>query len=122
MLKKILYIEDDPDILEIVAFIFKETNYEFISYRQATGALEFVTSKQPDLILLDMIFPDGTGEEILASLQSHTATASIPVIFITGRCSPLELDAFKKLGPKGIISKPFDPLTLVKTIEGIYNS
>lgn len=117
MLKKILYVEDDPDIMEIVTFIFDDSKYDFVPYTKAEGLAEFAASESPDLILLDMILGDGTGQEVFEQLK-----ASTPVIFVTGKCSPEELAELKKLGPKGIIPKPFDPLTLIKTIEGIYNS
>lgn len=80
----------------------------------ASGAetLETAPSWQPDLILLDVMMPDMDGPTVFAHLQEQADTKDIPVIFITARTQPHEVGRFLALGARGVLSKPFDPMTL----------
>jgi CheY-like chemotaxis protein len=111
--KKILFVDDDPDIQEIVAFILEEENIELIKAVSAPPVAK-IAEVQPDLILLDEWLPDQTGSALCAELKKTRRTAHIPVILISAVCGlgtiadQCHADAF--------INKPFDLSDLTRVI------
>ena len=83
-------------------------------------ALTKVRSFAPDVILLDVMMPEMDGPATLQALRSSPATAAIPVIFMTAKVQAHEVDRYKVLGALGVISKPFDPMTLADVVRSIW--
>ena len=82
---------------------------------EASGGLEglaLARQERPDAILLDVMMPGMDGRAVLLALSADPMTAAIPVIFITASVEPDAMSALKALGAKGVIAKPFDPMTL----------
>jgi DNA-binding response OmpR family regulator len=71
----------------------------------------------PDLILLDVMMPNMDGPTTLTHLRQNPRTADIPVVFMTARAQPRELEHFVSLGAEGVIAKPFDPMTLAASVR-----
>ena len=114
--KQILVIDDDNDIQEVTRLSLELTENWIVlgANGGAAGAL-LALSAAPDAILLDVMMPDMDGPSTLRLLQQQRAT--IPVIFLTAKAQPADRQKFMQLGVKGIISKPFDPLTLGSQIR-----
>jgi len=110
---RILHVEDEPDIREIVDMSLA-LNPEFEVRACASGAeaLAVASEWSPALILLDVIMPGMDGPATLAQLRRKPETADIPVLFMTARAQAREIEHFIALGAQGVISKPFDPMTL----------
>ena len=83
-------------------------------------ALAAVSVWKPDLILLDVMMPDMDGPTTFQKLKTLPATSSIPVIFMTAKVQPKEIESYKALGAIDVIAKPFDPMTLADTIKSIW--
>ena len=83
-------------------------------------ALAAVSVWKPDLILLDVMMPDMDGPTTFQKLQTLPETSSIPVIFMTAKVQPKEIESYKALGAIDVIAKPFDPMTLADTIKSIW--
>ena len=83
-------------------------------------ALAAVSVWKPDLILLDMMMPDMDGPTTFQKLKTLPETSSIPVIFMTAKVQPKEIESYKALGAIDVIAKPFDPMTLADTIKSIW--
>ena len=115
----ILYVDDEADIRE-VAQMALELDPEFEVRTCASGREALLASAQwqPDLILLDVMMPEMDGPATLRALRSAPATASIPIVFITARSQAAEVEALVKMGARGVISKPFDPMTLAARVSG----
>jgi two-component system OmpR family response regulator len=75
---------------------------------------------KPELILLDAMMPRMSGLEVLQELQKSPDTANIPVIFMTSKVKPSELEAFTAAGAIGVITKPFDPVELPDQIKDLW--
>ncbi len=122
-LTRILYVEDDPDI-QAVAQLALEAIGGFTVYLSDSGAdgLETAVREQPDLILLDVMMPGMDGPTTLASLRADPELMDIPVIFVTAKVQPAEVEHFTSLGALGVIAKPFDPMTLAGVVTELWAS
>ena len=120
-LKKILYAEDDPDILEIATMAL-ETIGKFTveSYTSGNGALEAAPRFQPDLILLDVMMPGIDGPGVLKALRRLPGLDMTPVVFMTAKAMQDEVERFKNMGAMDVITKPFDPVVLCDKILEIW--
>jgi two-component system OmpR family response regulator len=115
---RILHVDDEPDIREIVELSLS-LNPDFQVRACASGdeALTAAAEWSPELILLDVMMPRMDGPTTLSCLRKNQRTADIPVFFMTARAQPREVEQFIALGAQGVISKPFDPMTLAFTVR-----
>lgn len=120
MVEHVLLVDDDPRIRKIAQIALQGVAHWQVSLA-ASGfeALEAAARDRPDVILLDVMMPEMDGPTTLARLKESEQTASIPVIFFTAKVQKHELDSYLALGAAGIISKPFDPMTLPQEITDI---
>lgn len=118
---KILHVEDEPDIREITAISL--ANDPDIELRQASSGVEaleiLADGPMPDIILLDVVMPGIDGPSLLARVRTLPGHEHTPVIFMTARTQPQERGRYIALGAIGVVSKPFDPLTLGQQIRDI---
>lgn len=122
-LSRITYVEDEPDIRE-VAQIALETLGGFTLDICSNGAeaLEKAPAFRPDLILLDVMMPDMDGIETFKRLKSLPQLRDTPVIFMTAKAQVHEVASYETLGATGIITKPFDPISLSDEIQSIWEN
>ena len=115
---RILHVDDEPDIREIVDMSLS-LNPDFQVRACASGdeALTAAAEWSPALILLDVVMPRMDGPTTLSCLRENPKTSGIPVLFMTARAQPREVEQFIALGAQGVISKPFDPMTLALTVR-----
>ena len=121
-LQRVMMIEDDLDI-QAVAQLALETLGGFTVELCSRGheALEKAPGFGPDLILLDVMMPGMDGPTTLEHLRALPQTARVPVVFMTAKVMPHEIDHYKTLGALDVIRKPFDPMTLSSTLNTIWN-
>jgi CheY-like chemotaxis protein len=120
--RRILFVEDELDI-QAVARLALEAVGGFTVEICTSGkeAIEKAPAFAPDLVLLDVMMPEMDGPETLAALRRLEQTATTPVIFITARVQPHEVEEYRALGALDVIAKPFDPMQLSSTINAIWN-
>ena len=116
---RILSIEDDVDLQQIVAYALRKKNWEVLYAYDGKDGLAQATALKPDLILLDMMLPGLNGVEVIKQLKDNEGTKAIPVIVMTAYPSDTHfmIDAVKALGAVEYIAKPVHIDELVKTIE-----
>ena len=115
----VLYVDDDPDIREIVALSLS-LDPGFQVHTAGSGRLALDLLDQgltPDVILTDVMMPDLDGPATLAAVRERPPLDQTPVIFITARALESERDRFLALGAHGVISKPFDPVALARQVR-----
>ncbi len=119
-LKKIMLVEDEPDIQMIVKMVLE--NGGFVVEVCGTGmeALQKVLAFSPDLILLDMMMPGMDGITTLKKLRKIPEASELPVIFMTAKVQKKEMEQYKIFGAMDVITKPFDPMLLVSTLKEIW--
>lgn len=120
-LTRILYVEDDPDI-QAIAMMVLETIHGFVMESCSSGAeaLAKAVIFAPDLILLDVMMPGMDGPETLKGLRTFPELAATPVVFMTAKVQPQEVEGYLNLGAVGVIAKPFDPMTLAQELRAIW--
>jgi CheY-like chemotaxis protein len=115
---RVLHIDDEPDILDIVsASLGLDPEIDVRDCGSGADGLVTADEWRPDLILLDVMMPDMDGPATLAHLRANPRTAGIPVVFMTARAQKQDLAHFKSLGSAGVITKPFDPMTLAASVR-----
>jgi CheY-like chemotaxis protein len=119
-IQKILLVDDDKNI-QLIAQMGLEDRPDWTVVVASSGpeALEKFTKEKPDLILLDMMMPGMDGKTTFAKLQELGNGCKVPVIFMTAKVQTHELQSYLDLGVAGVISKPFDPMTLSEEICAI---
>jgi CheY-like chemotaxis protein len=122
-LRTILYVEDDPDIQEVVTMALEVVGGFQVSVASSgREALVTVAGSIPDLILLDVMMPDMDGPTTLAHLRERPELADVPVVFITAKVQATEIEYFKSLGAVDVIAKPFDPVALAGQVQAIWDT
>jgi two-component system OmpR family response regulator len=115
----ILYVDDEPDIRMIVQMALN-LNPRLSTRTASSGeeALGMVIGEgwRPDLIMVDVMMPGLTGPDVLAELRANADTAGIPVIFMTARARPPDIEAYLAQGARAVIVKPFDPMSLADQV------
>lgn len=119
MRKKILVVDDDADLVELVSFNLKQAGYAVGTAGNGVEALKNARSLMPDLILLDVMMPELDGFAVCEILRRDPATASIPIIMLTALSSELGRMAGLGSGATDFLSKPFSPRLLVERIENL---
>ena len=122
MAHKILLIDDDKGIVEVIRKVLEEVKYEIVTAYDGKEGLEKVKSDKPDLIVLDIRMPSMNGYEFMRALRAHNLNENepmIPVIMLTAKEEMEEI--FKLEGAKGYLVKPVDPSNLVRKIQECLN-
>ena len=120
-LRRILLVEDDPDLRVIASFALRRGGFDFEVCGDGREALEKAPLFRPDLILLDVMLPFLDGPGILRELRRDPAFAATQVIFMTARAYPEEIAEYRSLGCIDVIVKPFDPMALAETIQALWD-
>ncbi|MEO5907214.1 MAG: response regulator [Saprospiraceae bacterium] len=117
MKNKILIIEDNRDVRENISEILSLSGYEPLTASNGKEGVEVALSAQPDLILCDIMMPELDGYGVLRILSKNHSSASIPFIFLTAKTEMTDMRRGMTLGADDYITKPFDDVELLDTIE-----
>lgn len=122
VLERILHVEDDPSI-RAVARIALETvgGLAVLSCASGEEALTNAADFAPDMVLLDVMMPGMDGPNTLAALANRIDLKRTPVVFMTAKAQPSEVDHFLGLGAAGVVVKPFDPMRLASDLRDHWN-
>ena len=115
--KKILVIDDEPHLVEILANRLKANGYQVATAVTAQTGLEMALSQKPDLILLDILMPDMDGYQVLRKLKEQTETKRVPVMMLTVKKWSEDVQKAMLGGAVDYLVKPFDPVILIKKIR-----
>ena len=118
-LTKIACVEDDPDIRKIVELALGDIGgFDLALFPDGASALAQMEAAAPQLIILDVMMPGLNGVETLEKLRTQDALKETPALFMTARAQPDEQRRYAgQDGAIGVITKPFDPMTLADTIR-----
>ena len=118
MSKKVLIIEDEPIIMDILQKKIKNAGYDVFIARNGAEGLKTIRDLRPDIILLDIIMPMMSGLEVMEEIQKDPELKTIPVIVVSNSGQPVEIDRVKKLGARDwLIKTEFDPQEVIEKIK-----
>lgn len=119
--KKIAYVEDDPDIVKVATLALERIGkFEVRAYPSGVAALAQLAEFAPQMILMDVMMPEMDGVTTFQKLGEDAALKQIPVIFMTAKVQPAEVQRYMRLGAVGVIAKPFDPIGLVEKVNELW--
>jgi two-component system phosphate regulon response regulator PhoB len=119
MTANILLVEDEPAILELLAFNVAQCGFRAIEAQDAGSALAHISRALPDLILLDWMLPGSSGVELARRLRADQRTRNIPIIMLTARSDERDKVLGLESGADDYITKPFSPRELMARIRAV---
>lgn len=117
--KKIVVVEDEPDILEVLNYNLRREGYDVHSAFNGTIGLSLVKREKPDLVLLDLMLPGMDGLEICRTLKADDATSDCLIIMVTAKGEESDIVLGLGAGADDYISKPFSPKELVARVQAV---
>jgi two-component system phosphate regulon response regulator PhoB len=114
---RVLLAEDDPDIRHLVVFKLCRAGLDVVGVPDGLAALHAARHDPPDLALLDVRIPKMSGLEVCRELRGDPATARIPIIMLTARTRPQDIQTAYRMGADEYIAKPFSPRELLRRVE-----
>lgn len=115
-MRRILAVDDDHDILEVLQFILEDSGYEVETLSDGRQLMETIDEKHPDLILLDIMLGNMDGRELCSLVKKEIKTHDIPIILISAS-HDISASVNKDGGPNDFIAKPFDINNLLDKIR-----
>ncbi|NQT86145.1 response regulator [bacterium] len=115
----ILAVDDEEDILELVAYNLMKDGYRVSCVTSGEAALAAAQTRPPDLILLDLMLPGVDGLEVCRLLKRDPATAHIPVVMLTAKGEESDIVAGLELGADDYVTKPFSPRVLAARVKAV---
>lgn len=122
MHKKIVYIDDDIEMINLIKLILDRKDYSFFSAVGGQAGLQLILETQPDLILLDLMMPDVDGWDLYQQIKSIDILKDVPVVIITAKAQPIDrILGIQVAKVNDYLTKPFKPQDLLNTIEKLLN-
>jgi len=120
MKKKILIVDDEPDLVELIKVVLQQSGFDAMSAGSGVEALEKLKKTKPDLVLLDMMMPGMSGRETCEKIRANPKTKNLKVAFLTvARFSEVGKEVLNKMHVSDYITKPFDNADLVRRVKKI---
>ena len=120
-LKTVLYVDDEPDIREVVQMSLSLVDGLDVQICESgERALQLLPKLKPNLVLLDVMMPGMDGPSTLLKMRNNPELAKIPVVFMTAKAMPQEVARFRELGAVSVIAKPFDPIQLGNQVIAVW--
>src|SRR5205085_8679018 len=117
---RVLLIDDDPQMIRLVRFALEsDRRTQVIAYENSRDGVAAAARDRFDAVLLDGVMPDLDGPAAIRALRQTATNEDVPVIFLTAKNRPAEIDALQQLGAAGVITKPFDPSRLRADLHAI---
>ncbi|HEY8994593.1 MAG TPA: response regulator transcription factor [Lacunisphaera sp.] len=117
--QKILVVDDEPDVTDLVAYHLKAKGFHVETLNDATASISKARSYQPDLIILDIMMPHLSGIQVCRILRADPKLARVPIVFLTAKAEAHDRIEGLESGADDYLSKPFSPKELVLRVESI---
>ncbi len=119
MTRRILIVDDEPNIVTSLEFLMRESSYEVRVARDGEEALRRAESFLPDLILLDVMMPQRSGFEVCQKIRENPAFRNVKIVVLTAKGRELEKNRGLDLGANAYVTKPFSTKELMSTVRGL---
>ncbi len=119
MNEKVLVVDDEPNILELLEYNLKKEGYDVLRAETGEAAVAMISKQRPDIVLLDQMLPGIDGLGVLKSIRSTEALADMPVIMVTARAEEVDKIIGLELGADDYVSKPFSVRELCARVKAL---
>lgn len=119
MTRRVMLIEDEPNISEALRFILTRGGYEVSTLADGTLAEAAILDQRPDVLILDVMLPGRSGFDILASLRARGETADLPVLMLTAKGQDRDRQEAEQLGASGFMAKPFSNTEILAQVRAM---
>ena len=115
--RRVLVIEDEPNIVAAISFILARDGWEVESHDHGADALAVIRATAPDLVILDMLLPGRSGLEILQALRAEPDTAGLPVLMLSARGQSRDRELAERSGADRFMAKPFSNTEVLASVR-----
>jgi DNA-binding response OmpR family regulator len=119
MKSTVLIVDDETDVVDLLRYKLHGAGYDVLVSADGLEALAAARDRRPDLIVLDLMLPQMSGEEVCRRLKADPDTAAIPVLMLTAKAQPAERVSGLEIGADDYITKPFSPRELVLRVNAV---
>ena len=117
--KKIIIVEDQPDVADLLEEMLSMDGYQMSKIHSSTGALGVIRAEMPDVVLLDIMMPDVSGLEVLRFMQREPGLQQIPVVIVSAKTLPADIRTGLDAGATAYLTKPVDVNRLRRTVARV---
>lgn len=117
--EKILIIEDDSDIVEMITYNLEKEGFKVVFSSNGEDALELLKIEHPNLVLLDLMLPGLDGFEVCSAIRNNDETSHIPIIMLTAKSQEADKIVGFEIGADDYVTKPFSPKELIARIRAV---
>lgn len=120
--KRVLLIEDEPNIIEAISFILSRDGWQVSTHSNGHDAVGVVQGQAPDLLILDVMLPGKSGYDILRELREDDVSADLPVLMLTARGQTRDREMATRAGASRFMTKPFSNAEVLEAVRELVTS
>lgn len=120
MSRKVLLIEDEPNITEAIRFLLTREGWQVETHAEGENAVQTILSAQPDLVILDVMLPGKRGMDVLRELREHEEMRALPVLMLTARGQSRDREMAEKAGVSRFMTKPFSNTEVLTAVRDLH--
>jgi DNA-binding response OmpR family regulator len=122
MTRRVLLIEDEPNIIEAVSFILSRDGWEVKTHSNGHDAMDVVRSQNADLVILDVMLPGRSGFDILKDIRADADLAQTPVLILTARGQERDREMAERAGVNRFMTKPFSNADVLEVVRSMVSA
>jgi two-component system, OmpR family, response regulator len=120
MNRRVLLIEDEPNITEAIRFLLTRDGWQVMTHADGADAVEVISNENPDLVILDLMLPGKSGMEILRELRDLEGMEKLPVLMLTARGQSRDREMAEKAGVSRFMTKPFSNAEVLTAVRDLH--
>ncbi|WP_298936945.1 response regulator [uncultured Ruegeria sp.] len=120
MSRKVLLIEDEPNIAEAIRFLLTREGWQVQTHGDGADALQVIRAANPDLVILDVMLPGKSGMDILRDLREQDGMQSLPVLMLTARGQSRDREMAENAGVSRFMTKPFSNAEVLTAVRDLH--
>ncbi|WP_372574548.1 response regulator transcription factor [Ruegeria jejuensis] len=120
MNRRVLLIEDEPNITEAIRFLLSREGWQVDTHADGSDAVDVITSAAPDLLILDVMLPGKSGMDILKEVRALDGMQDLPVLMLTARGQARDRDMAEKAGVSRFMTKPFSNAEVLTAVRDLH--
>ena len=117
--KRVLLVEDEPNIIEAIRFILNRDGWRVHTHSDGRDAVNVVRQTRPDVLILDVMLPGKSGYDILRELRTEFAEAELPVLMLTARGQMKDRELAERAGASRFMTKPFSNADMLEAVQSL---